>query len=365
MSPEYTIHGAEESYFTGKLEAYFRAKGIEYSSKGFSPADMSYCAERTGVTQVPQVECSDGSWLIDTTLIIEYIESIQPEPRVAPTDGAVNFLSLLLEDYADEWLWRPAMHYRWSYPETARVVGERLAGHLSEVPLPNFAKVWYWRLRQKRTFVTGDGVTPQTWPLVEAFYLETLDSLQSILDSRPFVFGQRPTQADFGFFGPMYRHFFCDPTPARIMRERAPAVLEWVARMWNLSPKRFEAAAMPSEAPADTERLFAAVVTDYLPYLAANETAYAGDRRMVSYAARNVEWSEPTKPYRVWCLDRLRQAFAVLGEEDRSKVGRYLGDAAVGVLTERGRARAPQVLDVLPIPPGGVARKPVDSWWRS
>ena len=26
-----------------------------------------------------------------------------------------RFVALLVEDYADEWLWRPAMHYRWSY----------------------------------------------------------------------------------------------------------------------------------------------------------------------------------------------------------------------------------------------------------
>ena len=29
-------------------------------------------------------------------------------------------MSRLLEDYADEWLWRPAMHYRWSYEADAR-----------------------------------------------------------------------------------------------------------------------------------------------------------------------------------------------------------------------------------------------------
>jgi len=31
----------------------------------------------------------------------------------------------------------------------------------------------------------------------------------------------------------MFRHFGIDPTPSRIMRNTAPAVYEWVARMWN------------------------------------------------------------------------------------------------------------------------------------
>jgi hypothetical protein len=33
--------------------------------------------------------------------------------------------------------------------------------------------------------------------------------------------------------GPMFRHFGQDPTPAEIMRSRAPGVHEWVGRMWN------------------------------------------------------------------------------------------------------------------------------------
>jgi hypothetical protein len=31
---------------------------------------------------------------------------------VIPLDPLVAFVSRLVEDYADEWMWRPAMHYR-------------------------------------------------------------------------------------------------------------------------------------------------------------------------------------------------------------------------------------------------------------
>jgi hypothetical protein len=66
---------------------------------------MRRAARHTGVIQVPQVECPDGSWLIDTTLIIEYFERVRFEPAVAPRAPAVAFVSRLIEDYADEWLW--------------------------------------------------------------------------------------------------------------------------------------------------------------------------------------------------------------------------------------------------------------------
>src|SRR5690606_28065389 len=121
----------------------------------------------------------DGTWLVDTTLIIAHFERIQPEPRIVPADPAVRFVSHLLEDYADEWLWRPAMHYRWSYPETARLMSGWLAEHLAELPTPMFSKKLFWRIRQRQVFVRRDGVTPATRHATEAVYLETLAALES------------------------------------------------------------------------------------------------------------------------------------------------------------------------------------------
>ena len=116
MAVSYLIHGSDESYYTGKLESYLRAKGIPYDTRPFGPASMRHCTRHTGVAQIPQIECSDGTWLVDSTLIIDYFERVRPEPPVVPENAAVAYIDELLEDYADEWLWRPAMHYRWSYP---------------------------------------------------------------------------------------------------------------------------------------------------------------------------------------------------------------------------------------------------------
>ena len=96
------VYGTTASYYTGKLEAYLRAKGIAYQLVPFSHANMRRAAQHTGVVQVPQVECADGSWLIDTTLIIEHFERVRPEPAVTPRDPVVRFVSRLIEDYADE-----------------------------------------------------------------------------------------------------------------------------------------------------------------------------------------------------------------------------------------------------------------------
>ena len=357
------VYGATPSYYTGKLEAYFRAKGIRYRLEPFSESNMRRAARHTGVVQVPQVERPDGSWLIDTTLIIETYERLRPEPAVTPREPALAFVSVLLEDYADEWLWRPAMHYRWSFPETARLMSAWLAEHAAESAAPQWLKRRYWRRRQFGIFVSGDGVTAETRAAVEASYLETLDALETIFARRGYVLGERPTEADFGFFGPMFRHFFCDPAPARIMRERAPGVQEWVARMWNLRPERFAAKPLPDRLPDDLGALFESVTRVYLPYLEANAAAYAAGEKLVRYEAQGTTFTEPVTPYRVGCRDRLHRRLADLAEPAKAELRRALRSSeAVERLAAPSPRPAEAVIGALPV----TARrsKTVDSWWR-
>jgi glutathione S-transferase len=358
------VYGTTASYYTGKLEAYLRAKGIAYRLEPFSQANMARCARHTGVVQVPQVECPDGSWLVDTTLCIEYFERVRPEPAVSPRDPAVAFVAHLIEDYADEWLWRPAMHYRWSFPETARLMSAWLSEHAREQRAPEWLKRRFWRRRQLGTFVSGDGVTPATRAAVEAAYLDTLAALEAVFARRPFVLGERPTEADFGFFASLFRHFFSDPAPARIMRERAPGVQEWVARMWNLRPERFAARPLPDRVPDDLGAIFTAITSVYLPYLEANAAAYAREEPRVSYAVQGTTFDEPTKPYRVWCRDRLQRELAGLGAGARAEVERALGASdALARLVTPSRRPAENVIAELPIRQGTRSRA-VDSWWR-
>jgi len=358
------VHGTDCSYYTGKLEAYLRTKGVPYRLEPFTPKSMRRCARHTGVVQIPQVECADGTWLVDTTLIIEYLETAQPEPAVRPRVPAVAFVSLLLEDFGDEWLWRPAMHYRWSFPDNARLMSAWLAEHLAGYPGPRWLKQRYWWRRQLGTFVTGDGVNEATRAAVEASYLDTIDALEGIFARRPYILGERPTEADFGTFASMFRHFGSDPAPARIMRARAPGVYEWLARMWNARPQRIAAAPLPNALPDDLGPLLALVTGVYLPYLDANARAHAAGEKRVRYPAQGVTFEEPVKPYRVWCRDRLRQALLRLEASERDAVERALqAPAALAALAEPSPRPVASIVPPLPIRQPA-ARRPTDSWWR-
>lgn len=364
MSKPLIVYGSDASYYTGKLEAYLRAKGLPYRLEPFSPANLARAARTTGVMQIPQVECPDGSWLVDTTLIIDHFEAVLPKPSVRPAAPVAAFVSRLLEDYADEWLWRPAMHYRWSYPDSARLMSRWLAAHVAGGPGPFFLKRLYWYLRQRLYFVRLDGVTATTRAATEASFLDTLDALEAIFRSRPFVLGDRPSEADFGFFGSMFRHFLCDPVSGRMVRTRAPGVQEWAARLWNLRPERFADAAPIVTVPADVRPLLDSAGSVYLPYLQAMADAVAAGKKRVSYRVQGVDWSEPVKPYRVWCLAELRRRHAELGAAEGREVAELLGSpAAAAILAAPPVAHDVPIVGSLPLR-GEVRRKPVDSWWR-
>ena len=359
------VHGLDLSYFTGKLEAFLRAKGIAYRLHEMDTRDFSACARATGVRQMPQVECADGSWLTDTTLILRYLEAARPEPATSPRVPHVRFVSRLLEDFGDESLWRPALYYRWAPADDARLMSGRLArGMLRDVPRPFAWRRLYIRARQRRLYLRGDGVTRATAPAVERLYLETLAAMEGALAAHPFLLGRRPCEADFGCFGSMFRHFASDPTPARVMRERAPRTLAWVARLWALSPRDFADAPQIDVVPADAHALIALAASTHLPYLEANAAALARGARRLRFSDRGADFETPVSPYRAWCLDELAAEFAALDPGERQRAGALLGGESLVRILEQPRPpagghRVPR----LPIRPGA-RQRPVDRSWR-
>jgi glutathione S-transferase len=312
------VYGSEVSYFTGKFEAYLRYKEIPYERRPLGVYQYLWRIPRkVGVAQLPTVELPGGRWMTDTTPMIAWLEQQHKTPAVIPEDPLQRFVALLIEDFGDEWLWRPAMHYRWNNLADRRLRSTELAEELMRLPLPLALRRRWIAWRQTRLFVRGDGVDRNTRPHMDAAYTRVLDRLEPLFASRPFVLGERPTVADFGLFGSMFRHFALDPTPGRIMRERAPSVYEWVARTWNARADRIGTRPLLEGIPEDLGPLLRESGETHLPMLAANAAAHAAGRRTYEFTAQNVTYrSMPTSRYRVWALARLREAYLGLDGED-------------------------------------------------
>ncbi|HEY1058541.1 MAG TPA: glutathione S-transferase family protein [Limnobacter sp.] len=310
------VHGLDLSYFTGKLEAYLRGKGIAYELIEMDTRDFKTCGKATGVAQMPQVEWNQGEWLSDTTLILPFMEGVHPETSITPSDPAAWFTSRVLEDFADEWLWRPALAHRWANPHDARLMGQRLAeGMMRDVPLPTTLRRWVITKRQQLHFLWMDGYRPSTGHRIKAHYIECLAALEAVLQHQPYVMGQRPTLADYGFFGSMFRHFFSDPTPAGIMRRQAPNVMEWVARLWNTRLDRLEQQPMPAGALPVLNPVMTLVVKEFLPYAQANEHAVLNGIKRFTFHSAGVDLTVPVQRYRAWRFQRLRGQFQALPAE--------------------------------------------------
>ncbi len=336
------VHGLDLSYFTGKLQAYLRYCELPFDFVDMDTAGLRRAARATGMAQMPAVELVDGRWMTDTTAIIGWIEAGRAGPEVTPRDPVLRFFSLLLEDYADEWLWRPALHYRWSFQPDTALMGRRIAAEmLRDVPGPLALRTAVIIARQQRKYVRGDGITPATRDAVEDLYRRTLAALEAILATRPFLLGDRPSLADVGFMGSMFRHFSLDPTPARIMRDTAPAVFEWVARMWNAKASRMTGRALLEVIPDDWQPFLGEMATGYLPYLAANAEAAAAGQATFAATLQGVDWRLPVNLNRVHCLKALQTAFTALPPDAATAVRARL--EAAGAWTPLWRFTAPDI----------------------
>lgn len=328
------VYGASVSYYTGKLETYLRYKGIRYERD--SPYRRAAEIRReVGCIQHPVVQGEDGRWMTDSTPIILHLEAHHPDRAILPDDTATAFVAYLIEDYADEWLWRAAMHYRWSYDHDRELLCRILADELTpQLKLPRVLRCRMVKRRQRRGFVVNDGVTAETVSHVEAGYRRILALMSSVLETRPFLLGGRPSLADVGLMGPMLRHFGQDPTPAEIMRDTAPLVFEWVARMWNAG-SRPVGAGFVSGIPADLTSLLEEVCQTHLVQLAENARAWHLQQTKFCMTVQGCRYQNlPVSRYRVYCLEVLRERFADLDSDSREAVRAALPFPEAAILWE-------------------------------
>lgn len=365
---DYIMHGMMSSYFTKKLEAYFLAKGISYRFVEMDTPDHVQCGQQVGVMQFPQLQCPDGTWLTDTTPIIEHFESDGSRPSLRPGNALTAFCSYFLEDSFDEWLWAPALYFRWAFKMDSKRRSEEFSHSLlsNGVRLPRFVLKLFVTRRQQHTHIRDNGiVSPAHARHTENLYLDVLDLLQPVLAKRPYLFGNRPCEADFGLFGPMFPHFGCDPTPQEIMHVRAPHLFRWLGRLWSTRPDEVRAQPELADLPEDLKPILQKMAGEYLPYLVENQKAFEAGEATTHYVLGDLKWEVKTAPYRVYCLAQLQQRFQALNDENRQKCHHLLGENAVEILS-RPVYCPPEMRNVTASQPAkGVPEQVVGRLWQS
>jgi glutathione S-transferase len=310
----YRLFGSELSPYSVKVRSYFRYKGLEHEWLVRSPANQAEFQKYAKLPLVPLVvmppdDKGESEGVQDSTPIIERFEASHPGvPSIVPGDPALAFLSALLEEYADEWGNKWMFHYRWAYaPDcwaTAERIALQMAGAEGPLAVARARAAIAERMSGRLGFV---GSNPATRPLIEASFNRVLSILDGHLKDRAYVFGGKPTLADFGLWGQLYE-CTTDPTPGALMRSGAPHVMAWVARM--VQPRDEGALeSWPDLAPGLTPLLKQEVGALFLPWSAANTGAIARGDKSFTTTLAGASWTQEPQKYHARSLAELRRKY--------------------------------------------------------
>jgi glutathione S-transferase len=242
MRPDaYRVYGMMQSYFTRKMTGYLDYTGIPWLFRRFGGVSAETLA--AGFPGgVPVVRTPDGGFMWDSTAMIHHLEVRHPVPSVLPTDPAQRFLAYVIEDAADEWLYRPAVGTRWFCPENHTVGGFELARDVAATMPVACDQAYVAVGAHVRSSCPPLGVDADTIGLwIDDVLRPWFRRLGAHLAERPFLFGERPSIADFGLFGGDAAHFTNDPLCRRWVEEDGPAIVTHTHRLLEPEDQTFGA----------------------------------------------------------------------------------------------------------------------------
>jgi glutathione S-transferase len=316
----YRLIGFNPSPYSIKMRAVLRYRRLPFIWD--NRTDAREVAVRHGLPPViPVLVMPDGTVMNDSTPLIHELERRHPGERsIIPPDPAQAFLAGLIEDMADEWLTKCMFHYRWYY-EADRIFGthwvtaDRAPGRIT-AKTAEAAKAFHDRQVGRMALV---GCTEATKPIIEESYRRTLAALEQAVPTREYLFGTRPSLADFGLFGQL-QILATDPTSAAIMRREAPHLHTWLMRLDDASGVDGEwqpADAAPGTAVVGLLRLAGEA---YLPFLKANAEAIDEGRDTLHVEIMGRAFTQAPFRYQAKCYRALRSAYAALGPDARMRV---------------------------------------------
>jgi glutathione S-transferase len=318
MSEErYRLIGSTASPYAIKLRALLRYRRIPFDWLIMTKALRTATAHVRPML-IPVLQYPDGTYRGETTTLAYDLEARHQGRSVIPDDNAVAFACHLLEDLADEWAVKPLFLFRWWDAEDQAYVS-RWAGEewsTSEAEAGSAEEIEQFRQRQISRMVIL-GATAENKPLLEESYRRVLAAFEPHVGMNKYLFGSRPSLADFAWFGQL-SEMATDPTPMRIMRHLAPFTDHWVRRLDDASG--VEGEWYPREQALDgmAEALLKIAGELYLPFLVANEQAFAKGLERLEMNVWGLPYALAPFKYQVKCLQQLREKFAALSTADRA-----------------------------------------------
>jgi len=250
-------------------------------------------------------------------------------------------VSLLFDVIGSEGLLRPAMHYRWNFPDSNEAFLKRHFEMLAPegIDASQMAEAGMQRMRMAGM---AFGATPENFAGIESLYESLLERLDAHFATSGYLLGGKPSIGDFGLIAPLYAHLGRDPYSLALMQRKAIHVFRWVERMNRPELDIGELKNAVADYRADDEvsdtlvSVLQHMATDFVPetgaaaeainrWLGANSPA-AGTpipravSEMAEFEAAGMKINAIAQPYRLFLLKRVQEAVSALDGQTRERV---------------------------------------------
>ncbi|MBT6093679.1 MAG: glutathione S-transferase [Rhodospirillaceae bacterium] len=331
LDNRYRLIGANGSPYSVKMRALMRYRRLPFDWV-IRTASIREEIAHIRPALVPVLNYPDGSYRNDSTALVHDLEQRHPGERsVMPPDPALAFLANLIEDMADEWLTKAMFHYRWHYAPDQDFAARWISNDsFSDLEFParrEMAATFKARQISRMALV---GCTPENKPVIEQSYHAVLNALDARVDGQRYLFGSRPSIAEFGLFGQL-RVLADDPTPMSVMRDTAGDLVDWVRFMDDASGVDGEWQSPDAPLTPAVQDLLKLCANAYLPFLAANASALQAENEAFEVEIFGQPYRQAPFGYQLKCWNGLLDGFAKLEGPTRARAEAALAES--GCLT--------------------------------
>ena len=262
----YLVHGLTRSYFTRKVTGYLDYTDRPWRLEPCPPNHHPEAVAAGWTGGIPVVTDPDEEFMWDSTTIIEHLDlRTVPERHVLPDDPTLRFLAYLLDDFSDEWFYRPAVGSRWNYEANTEAAGWQITEELSTIMgLPG-------ALMRPNVVATMKGNCAKLGVVdgtIDAWMGEVVapwfDALEAHLGAG-YLLGDRPSLADFAVYGANAAHFVGDPVCRDLVDEHSPGAVAHTHRL--TMPHREIFGDWASSTPDSLIPVIAQMARHYLPWV--------------------------------------------------------------------------------------------------
>ena len=373
MSKTHRLYAITHSLYSGRARSYLIKHQIPFQE--LSTGHESFKAEvlpKGKLATIPTLVTPEGEVIRDGAAIIEHFEAAHGRPSL-PAGPKQRIISALFDVIGTDGLLRPAMHYRWNFPEDNLAFVRYHFLH-SQRDTPERSEKTEAMMNRMRHAAMIFGVTEQTQAVVESLYLDYLEALNTHFEQYPYLLGWRPSIGDFGLIAPMYAHLGRDPHPAKLMQQRAVSVHRWVERMNRYDqdvPEFFNAGTdfvEDDEVPESLITVLRVLAEDFVPetlaaadaingWLAENKPgagapavgrlAQAPGTAVFDLRGETIE--ALAQPHRFYLLQRVQNDYASLSEMEKVGVDAVLAESGMAAVLKASLSRRIERADNLEV----------------